>query len=297
MTGDSSPAGYTRLKGDASSRAYFRGEGHILVQYPADSMASFDNFLFWHQRYRDAGLTVPGVIEVDRTSQSMILEDWGDQHGVDYLVSQCDRESRLAVVREVVSWIPRIAKMADGNSEYRSAPVPLADELTFMITHAGDTIFNGADMEPVDRLCALVLEQTGNLSQRLAHRDLHFRNILVKEGGLCLIDFQDTRLAPDGYDLSSLLFDNYVDLSAERPAFAAQLDQPGFRWTALQRSLKALGTFCYFGLKLGKQWFVPAIPIALGHVQNHLTALNLRSEQDEWQLLRKQAEKIIPAGD
>lgn len=297
MMGTGSPSGYTRLKGDASSRAYFRGEGHILVRYPADAMDSFDNFLFWHQRYRDAGLTVPGVFAVDRRLRCMKLEDWGNDHGVDYLVSQQDPEARLAVVREVVDWIPRITEMANGSSEYRSVPVPLADELAFMITHAGDTIFRGSAMDPLSRLCASILEHTKTMPPVLAHRDLHFRNILVKGARLCLIDFQDTRLAPVGYDLASLLFDNYVDLSAERTVFADRLANPGFRWTALQRSLKALGTFCYFGLKMGKPWFVPAIHMALIHTEDHLAVLNLAQELQNWQLLRKRAAEIIPAGD
>ena len=47
----------------------------------------------------------------------------------------------------------------------------------------------------------------------LCHRDYHSRNLMLHEGRLYMIDFQDARMGPDTYDLVSLLRDSYVDLA------------------------------------------------------------------------------------
>ena len=46
----------------------------------------------------------------------------------------------------------------------------------------------------------------------LCHRDYHSRNLMLHDGRLYIIDFQDARMGPDTYDLVSLLRDSYVDL-------------------------------------------------------------------------------------
>jgi aminoglycoside/choline kinase family phosphotransferase len=78
------------------------------------------------------------------------------------------------------------------------------------------------------------------------------------DGRLYLIDIQDARLGPDTYDLVSLLRDSYMDIEErdleELIAYFIALkgdgrDPSGFRRRfdvmALQRNLKALGTFGY----------------------------------------------------
>ena len=46
----------------------------------------------------------------------------------------------------------------------------------------------------------------------LCHRDYHSRNLMLHDGSLYIIDFQDARMGPDTYDLVSLLRDSYVDI-------------------------------------------------------------------------------------
>lgn len=81
---------------------------------------------------------------------------------------------------------------------------------------------------------------------------------MLHEGRLYVIDFQDARMGPDTYDLASLLRDSYVDLGESTVGdliayFLALKGMPGqerefrtrFDLMALQRNLKALGTFGY----------------------------------------------------
>ncbi|PCJ52778.1 MAG: hypothetical protein COA70_11375 [Planctomycetota bacterium] len=92
----------------------------------------------------------------------------------------------------------------------------------------------------------------------LQHRDFHSRNFLLPEGKEPIwIDHQDLRRGPLFYDIASLYTDAYVDLPdqvfsrlrTEVGLLGACFQLDGeealerFHFTALQRVLKALGTF------------------------------------------------------
>jgi|FLOH01.1.fsa_nt_gi N-acetylmuramate 1-kinase len=94
--------------------------------------------------------------------------------------------------------------------------------------------------------------------QCLQHRDFHSRNILLPmQGGPAWIDHQDLRSGPLYYDLASLYTDAYVELPddvfdllrsqilplGERCGLHPEDAMQQFLLTALQRVLKALGTF------------------------------------------------------
>jgi len=110
------------------------------------------------------------------------------------------------------------------------------------------------------------------LPRALCHRDFHSRNLMVHGERLLVVDFQDAMEGPVFYDAASLLLDNYVDVPAsvvaaslasaqvrlgsthavdtsmrvpEWPRGLAAGNRQAFALTALQRSLKALGTFGY----------------------------------------------------
>lgn len=289
------PDGFVPLKGDASSRRYYRGPDGILVVYPEAMAGSFRDFLFWHQRYRSVDLPVPAVIAVYPDRLQMLLEDWGDRDGVHYLNSCTSTRARQEFVQTIMELGGRVPGMSDGVAEFRLPPVPVERELAFMLEHAGDTLLSGQKPLWLRTLCSDTCDRLRNLPTELAHRDFHLRNILVREHGCCIIDFQDTRLAPEGYDTASLLFDNYADLSDVAHGLFSGLDDPAFRWVALQRSLKALGTFCYFGLKMEKPWFLSSIRPAMAHILDHLHILDLKAVVEKWKGLIQATDRFIPA--
>ena len=74
-------------------------------------------------------------------------------------------------------------------------------------------------IDNLDALPALhhIAEKLAELSRVLVHRDFQSQNILLRNSQAYLIDFQGMRPGLAHYDLASLLFDPYVDLSsAER---------------------------------------------------------------------------------
>jgi aminoglycoside/choline kinase family phosphotransferase len=117
----------------------------------------------------------------------------------------------------------------------------------------------------------------------LCHRDYHSRNLMVHGGTLHIIDFQDARMGPDTYDLVSLLRDSYVDLPErtvdELIAYFLALggcagDAASFRrrfdLMALQRNLKALGTFGYQTTTRRNTVYIQYMPRTLRYARENL---------------------------
>ena len=109
---------------------------------------------------------------------------------------------------------------------------------------------------------------------------------MLSDGRLYIIDFQDARMGPDTYDLVSLLRDSYMDIT-ERDAddliayFLALKagtpaeQQPGefrrrFDLMALQRNLKALGTFGYQTITRRNPVYIQYIPRTLRYARVNL---------------------------
>jgi len=116
----------------------------------------------------------------------------------------------------------------------------------------------------------------------LCHRDYHSRNLMLSDGSLYIIDFQDARMGPDTYDLVSLLRDSYVDLTDRELddliAYFLALKGDGdagefrrrFDLMALQRNLKALGTFGYQTIARGNPVYIQYIPRTLRYARTNL---------------------------
>jgi aminoglycoside/choline kinase family phosphotransferase len=108
-----------------------------------------------------------------------------------------------------------------------------------------------------------IAERLASLPRVLVHRDFQSQNILMRTGQAYLIDFQGMRPGLAEYDLASLLFDPYVDLSnVERAELIAYyrgrqaengLTIDGdfddtLRLCAMQRLMQALGAYGFLGL-------------------------------------------------
>lgn len=111
----------------------------------------------------------------------------------------------------------------------------------------------------------------------IVHRDFQSQNILIREEAAWLIDFQGMRPGLPQYDVASLLYDPYVDLSgAERAAlldyYKSVARRAGlevgedfdeiFYHCALQRLMQALGAYGFLGLQKGRRDFLSHIPAA-----------------------------------
>lgn len=130
---------------------------------------------------------------------------------------------------------------------------------------------------------ALLLAQPPSL----VHRDFQSHNIMIRQAGPGFIDFQGMRTGTWFYDLASLLYDPYMELSAEQREEVAAVAARKMSWeagedafrevldaAALQRLMQALGAYGYLGYELGKTEFLKYIPIA----SNEMSLLVQRKE-------------------
>lgn len=113
----------------------------------------------------------------------------------------------------------------------------------------------------------------------IVHRDFQSQNIMIRDGGAFLIDFQGLRPGLAQYDLASLLYDPYVALTASQrgelldyyvektgapavPAFRRLFDL-----CAMQRLMQALGAYGFLGLVKERAHFLDHIQPALASLR------------------------------
>jgi aminoglycoside/choline kinase family phosphotransferase len=139
------------------------------------------------------------------------------------------------------------------------------------------------EVEPtkIEKLTALpalgdIAERLAQLPRILVHRDFQSQNILLRNGQAYLIDFQGMRPGLAQYDLASLLYDPYVELSdAERDELLEHYccEKPGadfletLRLCAMQRLMQALGAYGFLGLVKDHKHFLQHIPKAVSSLR------------------------------
>jgi aminoglycoside/choline kinase family phosphotransferase len=307
------------LTGDASDRRYFRavpaeGDPFVLALHASPFDASTLPFLNVRELFAEMPVPVPGILAHAGDLGVLALEDLGDLTLQAHLetASPAEREARyLEAVRHVATIQGRGREL----SSPRFVPYGIAFdreklnwEMDFFVKHFL-VAYCGAEFGPDgrERIGTALGELTGALASEprvVCHRDYHSRNLMVKNGRMYIIDFQDARMGPDTYDLVSLLRDSYVDLppTLVDVALSYYLDLTGrsghdrtfrdrFEMMALQRNLKALGTFGFQATTKNNPVYVQYIPRTVQYVRAALQrdsrfsaiAAALSPYVEEWQ--------------
>jgi len=280
------------LQGDAGARRYFRvdlptGGTAVLALYPdmePNSDDAFQNFVTLHS-YLSPILHLPEIYRYDEPDRAMLLEDVGDCSLEDRLAALPQEEAFWAdkVAWELENWVGPLTMAAPGGSFFmlRSFDKAKYDfEWSFCKKHFFNGLLNKNPPLWLDRMMEQIHGYLEPRSKYLTHRDFHVRNLMVSDQRLITIDFQDARLGPATYDLASIMFDGYWNWNQEsRRIFASRvrnglgMNDKEFRSelisVALQRNLKALGTFACQLLTNGKTRFASAIPRTLRHIRSH----------------------------
>jgi aminoglycoside/choline kinase family phosphotransferase len=291
------------LTGDASDRRYYRvigPDGPSIVVAVHAGPIEFATLPFANvaRLLRQMPLPVPALLGHSDTLGIVTLEDLGDVTLQAHLGAASAAE-HAALYREAVSFIELLQRRgaeieADGYTPYGIAfdVEKLAWELGFFVKHFIEgyrgAAIAGRDRSAFDEEWASIVTELAAEPRVLCHRDYHSRNLMVSAGRLYIIDFQDARMGPDTYDLVSLLRDSYVELSDrevdELIAYFLALKGRGesadqtaaaefrrrFDVMALQRNLKALGTFGYQAAARRNPVYIQYIPRTLRHVRTNL---------------------------
>jgi aminoglycoside/choline kinase family phosphotransferase len=285
------------LTGDASDRRYFRillADGRSLVLALHAGPIEFATLPFANvcDLFRQVPLPVPAILGHSDADGIVALEDLGDVTLQAHLGAATPVE-HAALYREAVALIELLQRRGPELAAERYIPYRIAFdaeklmwELDFFTRHFVEG-YRGAAL--TDREKRALSEEWHTIAAELSreprvlcHRDYHSRNLMLHHGRLHIIDFQDARMGPDTYDLVSLLRDSYVDLTdreldeliAYFLALRGKADPSEFRrrfdLMALQRNLKALGTFGFQTITRRNPVYIQYMPRTLRYARINL---------------------------
>ncbi|MGE3959427.1 MAG: aminoglycoside phosphotransferase family protein [Vicinamibacterales bacterium] len=285
------------LTPDASDRRYFRVQREgapsmVLAVYAGPIVFASMPFANVAELLRRMHIPAPAILDHDDALGVVAQEDLGDVTLQAHLGAASVTE-HAALYREAVALIHALQVRAEPFASDSYVPYTLAFdvekltfELDFFVRHFLEG-YRAARLTPAEKdgLAAewkTIVEELAAERRVLCHRDYHSRNLMLNGGRLHLIDFQDARMGPDTYDLVSLLRDSYVDISelevdelmAYFTALAGVTDQAEFRrrfdLMAVQRNLKALGTFGFQASARGNPAYIQYMPRTLHSVRLNL---------------------------
>jgi len=285
------------LTPDASDRRYFRvlipdSANVVLSLYSAPFEVAKLPFVNVATLMAKMPVPIPAVLGHADDLGVLALQDLGDVTLQAHLGAASPAQ-HAALYRQAVALIATLQKRGEqlASPEYLPYGISfdvekLTWELDFFTKHFLEA-YRGITLADEERASlraefAVIIQELAAERGVLCHRDYHSRNLMLHEGQLYMIDFQDARMGPDTYDLVSLLRDSYVDLPEETVAeliayFLALKGTPDdadfrrrFDVMALQRNLKALGTFGYQTTARHNPVYIQYIPRTLRYVRSNL---------------------------
>jgi aminoglycoside/choline kinase family phosphotransferase len=246
--------GLTKLRGDASTRSYYRIErrdgtgphrSFIAMRLPEDALRPDEisnaaacagpptlPFIDVQRMLAARGLPVPTVLVDETAGRILLLDDLGDETFEARLRQQPEGEwsKRYA---EAAALLARMHEACDtplsGNPDESIAfrrtfdRTLLRAELDHFREWGLEALhgeLSAADRRTIDACFDRICDRILALPQGFVHRDYQSRNLMwaPRESGeavLTIIDFQDALRGPQAYDLVALLNDSYVVLDAE----------------------------------------------------------------------------------
>jgi N-acetylmuramate 1-kinase len=288
------------LTGDASDRKYFRvitpdASSYVIALHAGPIDFATLPFANVAELLRQVPLPVPQIFGHSDSLGVVALQDLGDVTLQAHLGASSPAE-HAALYREAVALIDRLQRRGADLESGGYIPYGIAFdiekltwELEFFAKHFVEAyrgaLFSAAERTALGGEWASIVEELAAEERVLCHRDYHSRNLMRHDGSLHIIDFQDARMGPDTYDLASLLRDSYVDITDrdldELIAYflalkgqAQNRDADTFRQRfdlmALQRNLKALGTFGYQTATRRNPVYIQYIPRTLRYARSNL---------------------------
>lgn len=312
------------LKGDASDRTYFR-VNYFLKNLPAEKLSTIVmqlkepnpeelDFNRMQKVLKQLEMPVPEILYYDAKRGLVFLEDGGDFHLAD--LAQNSLETIISWYRKAIDLIvtmqTRVTKniSADCPAYFLEFDVKkLMWEMDFMIKHYIKGFLNNRldhVSESNVRTALLGLCETLAKEEKVfVHRDFHSKNLMIKENGLFLLDFQDARMGPRQYDLVSLLKDSYIVLEKEtrdellKYYFKRIELEEGrnidrlrfleiFDLMSIQRNLHAIGIFAFQYMELKNERYLGYINPTLQYIKD---TIHSRSDLEAF---GKSLKQVIP---
>ena len=313
------PFGSELLPLSGSARKYYRitGEAGAVIGCIGTNPAENRAFLALAERFESAGLHAPHIYAVSDDGMRYLQEDLGDGQLFELLKPAIDdasySESQLAWIHDTIALLPAVQfKVGEGfdwgvcfpDREFNARMVNF-DINYFKYDFLKLTGLEFDEIRLQDDFDRLVQDSTDFEGDTFMYRDFQARNIMIKDGEPCFIDFQGGRRGPVQYDLASFLWNagthfpkplreelEQVYLRAQeefRPVDADDFHRR-YRLITLVRLLQETGAYGFRGIVERKQLFLDCIPGVLRSLHElasvpfgrypYLTELLLRLSED-----------------
>lgn len=281
LTGDVSPRSYARIQLEGEESA-------ILAIYPSHLGGTYQHFLETTGLLSSISVPVPAVLLHDKDLRFMLLQDLGSQTLFELPLSSWDQWCPYFEV--AIDLARRIGSLSTGRIR-RLNPLLDAPALEMELEQTWRTYLEPQGMvveEPLRqslrKALAILCNDICEGPLRPCHRDFMARNLIPMDSPdpndissrptLAVIDHQDLRLGPETYDVASLLNDSLFPPPSFEQRFLehAGVPEAQYRRTAVQRTLKAVGTYASFAGR-GVARHLPLIPPTLERALYHMDQL------------------------
>ena len=286
------PVSVDPVSASASNRRYYRmasPAGTCIGAVGTDRQEN-EAFVAISLHFRSKGIPVPEVFAVSEDGMSYLQEDLGDEVLLDRLVKARRTGEGLAEAEELMcsamALLPKIQfEGASGFDFSVCYPQPAFDRRMVMFDlnyfkycflKATGLEFN--EMSLQDDFEKLADDLLADDTDTFMYRDFNARNVMVRGGEPCFIDFQGGRRGPVYYDVASFVYHaraGYTDgqrekmletylkalseyMPVDRKVFFSRL-----RLFVLFRLLQVLGAYGFRGWTEHKAAFMTSIPAAL----------------------------------
>lgn len=286
------PVSVDPVSASASNRRYYRmtsPAGTCIGAVGTDRQEN-EAFVAISLHFRSKGIPVPEVFAVSEDGMSYLQEDLGDEVLLDRLVRARRTGEGLAEAEELMcsamALLPKIQfEGASGFDFSVCYPQPAFDRRMVMFDlnyfkycflKATGLEFN--EMRLQDDFEKLADDLLADDTDTFMYRDFNARNVMVRGGEPCFIDFQGGRRGPVYYDVASFVYHaraGYTDGQREKMLEAylealseyMPVDRKVFfsrlRLFVLFRLLQVLGAYGFRGWTEHKAAFMTSIPAAL----------------------------------
>jgi len=270
------------ISADASFRSYYRlivnEETFVIMDSSLDKESMYP-FIDISVRLLTAQVEVPRILAQNLSEGFLLLTDLGTQHLADILNPMSVELLYMKGVSEIVKMqtIP-VEGLGLYDKKFLLFEMGLMQEW-YLAQHLNQEISEEEQTVLDEGLEIIVNEVLSQPQSLFVHRDFHSRNIMIENGKLKLIDYQDAKAGALTYDLVSLLKDVYVEFDSEmmeRLALEFKLlkglevsDEQFLRWyhfMGLQRHIKILGIFARLNIRDGKSGYLNDIPLTLRYI-------------------------------
>ncbi len=285
------PIRVNALAGDASVRRFYRVRDGlqrrwVVMVCPPSLAEQFHTMLAVYDTLRTIAWPIPCIHAVDPRRRWVVMDDAGDPV-VTWVSERIARAQWYPVRAAYHAWLTAWENLQQLRTDESPLPAhhPIVQrdlnqrvdfEMEFFMRHfliewMGHPLTQ-RDITRIRAGLAPVCRSFRAMPRYICHRDYHARNILRRNDDFTIVDYQDMQYGPRAYDPVSLLRDCYIILpDAVYTPLRTWLRNhipDDLEWTlvAIQRHLKALGTFGYQIVHRQRLFYRPAIRNALDYL-------------------------------